>query len=707
MKFKYLGFSSLMIILASCTMQNANMKSSDNPFFSDFKTPYEVPAFDRITNDHFLPAFQEGIARHQADIDAIVNNPDPPAFSNTIEAMDYSGQLLSTVSKVFYNLTSANTSDEIQQIAEQVSPLLTEHYDNIKLNKELFDRVKTVYATRESLDLSTEQAKLLEETYKQFARGGANLPDDQQMTLREINKELSLLSLQFGKNLLNETNAFKLVIDNEDDLAGLPPFVRDAAAAAAKEDSLDGKWLITLHQPSRIPFLQFSERRELRQKVFTAYINRGNHNNENDNKDILAKMASLRVKKAGMLGYPTHAAYVLEENMSKNPETVYQFLDEIWKSALPVARAEAAEMQAMIDAEGGNFKLEPWDWWYYAEKIRKHKYDLDEEALKPYFVLDNVVDGMFNVARALYGITFTERKDIPVYHPEVHTYEVKEANGDFIGILFMDFFPRASKEGGAWMDSYRDQYKVNGVNITPVITMVMNFTKPMADMPSLLTFEEVSTLFHEFGHALHGMLSNTTYPKLSGTSVPRDFVELPSQIMENWASHPDVLKMFGKHYQTGEPIPQELIDKLEASKHFNQGFTTVEYMSACYLDLDWHTVTDTSLQDPLAFEKASMDRIGLIPEIVVRYRSPYFAHIFAGGYSAGYYSYIWAEVLDADAFEAFKANGIFDPETAKAFRNNILSKGGTDDPMKLYVNFRGQEPSVTPMLKRKGLLTGD
>jgi peptidyl-dipeptidase Dcp len=680
------------------------MKNTENPFFSKFNTPYEVPAFDRIENVHFLPAFKEGIKQHQEEIDAIVNNPAPPNFANTIEELDYSGQLLSTVRKVFYNLTSANTGEEIQQIARDVSPILTEHYDNIKLNLELFRKVKAVYDNRVNLQLTPEQSKLLEETYKQFARGGANLSKNKQSQLRKINKELSLLSLNFGDNLLAETNAYKLVLETEEDLAGLPPFVREAAASSAKEEGMEGKWLITLHNPSRIPFLQFSERRDLREQVFNAYINRGNNDNDHDNKEILSRMASLRVEKANLLGYQTHAAYILEENMAKDAETVYTFLDEVWQAALPVARAEASTMQSMIDAEGGNFMLKPWDWWYYAEKIRKKKYDLDESALKPYFVLENVVEGMFEVANRLYGLTFSEREDIPEYHPEVHTYEVKEANGDFIGILMMDFFPRASKEGGAWMSSYRKQYRIDEKNITPIITMVMNFTKPTSEKPSLLTFDEVSTLFHEFGHALHGLLSNSTYPRLSGTDVPRDFVELPSQIMENWASEPEVLKMFAKHYQTGGIIPQELIDKLEASKHFNQGFSTVEYMSACYLDMDWHTLTDIAIQDPLAFEKASMERIELIPEIVVRYRSPYFAHIFAGGYSSGYYSYIWAEVLDADAYAYFKENGIFDPTTATSFRNNILSKGGTGDPMDLYVAFRGQEPGVTPMLKRKGLV---
>jgi peptidyl-dipeptidase Dcp len=697
--------SLLMIgMMISCTTAEKKMKTEENPFFAPFGTPFETAAFDKIRNEHFLPAFQEGIRRHEKEIDAISSNPQAPDFENTVVALDRSGDLLVSVSNVFYNLTSANTSEELQAIAKEVSPLLTTHYDNILLNAKLFARIKAVYDRKDQLGLNTEQATLLDKTYKQFARGGANLPEDKQAQLREINKELSLLSLQFGDNMLAETNAFKLVIDKEEDLAGLPQFVRDAAAAAAKEDSLDGKWLITLHSPSRIPFLQFSDKRELREKLLKAYINRGDNNNQYDNKKIASKMAALRVKRANLLGYPTHADYVLEENMAKNPAAVYTFLDKVWTAALPVAKKEEAELQSMIDKEGSNFKLEAWDWWYYAEKLRKQKYDLDEEALKPYFSLENVRQAMFDVATRLYGITFNERNDIQKYHPDVRTFEVKEADGKHIGILYMDFFPRASKEGGAWMNSFRDQYRTADSSVTPIISMVLNFTKPTPDMPSLLTFEEVETMFHEFGHSLHGLLSDCTYRKTSGTSVPRDFVELPSQIMENWAAEPEVMKMYARHYKTGEVIPQELMDKIKASEYFNQGFITVEYMSACYLDMDWHTRTDTTQADAITFENQSMSKIGLIPEIVVRYRTPYFAHIFAGGYSAGYYSYLWAEVLDADAFQAFKETSLFDPATAKAFREYILSRGGTDDPMNLYKKFRGKEPDVKPMLKRKGLI---
>ena len=692
-------------MMISCTPSSqTKMENTENPFFKAFGTPFETPAFDKIENKHFLPAFQEGISIREKEIDAIVSNSDAATFENTVVALDRSGDLLASVSGVFYNLTSANTNEELQAIAKEVSPLLTTHYDNILLNEKLYLRVKAVWDQRETLGLNTEQSILLEKTYKQFERGGASLPPEKQAILREINKELSMLSLQFGDNLLAETNKFKLVIDNQEDLAGLPQFLIDAAADAAKEDSLDGKWLFTLHAPSRYPFLQFSAKRDLREEVLKAYINRGNNNDQYDNKAIASKMASLRVKRAQLLGYPSHADYILEENMAKNPQAVYDFLNKVWVAAVPVAKQERTEMQALIDAEGGNFKLEAWDWWYYAEKVRKQKYDLDEEALKPYFSLENVRLTMFDVATRLFGITFEERNDIPKYHPEVRPFEVKDADGSHLGILYMDFFPRASKEGGAWMNNYREQYMVGDSAVRPIITMVCNFTKSSGDTPSLLTFEEVSTLFHEFGHALHGMLSKCTYRRISGTSVARDFVELPSQIMENWAADPEVMKMYGKHYQTGEQIPQELIDKIQASKHFNQGFATVEYMSACYLDMDWHTLKDTVEQDVLGFEGASMEKIGLIPEIVVRYRSPYFSHIFAGGYSSGYYSYLWAEVLDADAFQAFKETSLFDPATAMAFRNNILARGGTEDPMKLYVQFRGKEPDVTAMLKRKGLV---
>lgn len=533
--------------------------------------------------------------------------------------------------------------------------------------------------------------------------GGADLDDQAKARFREINEELSLLTLQFGENVLKENNAFELVIVAEENLAGLPDSVVAAAGETAAERGHQGDWIFTLDKPSMIPFLQYSEKRELREEIFKAYINRGNNDNAEDNKQVAAKIAHLRRERAKLLGYESHADFVLELNMAKEPKGVYDLLNQLWEPAIEMAKNEAQELQAMIRQEGNDFKLQPWDWWHYAEKVKKVKYDLDDEVLRPYFKLENVRDGAFEVANKLYGIQFIEREDLPKYHEDVKTFEVKEADGTHLGVLYTDYFPRASKRGGAWMNSFRKQSRREGGKITPVISNVCNFSKPTGDKPALLSFEEASTLFHEFGHALHGLLSDATYDRLSGTSVPRDFVELPSQIMENWASHPDVIKSYAKHYETGEPIPQELVDKLKNASLFNQGFATVEYLAASFLDMDWHTITEDREQNTLEFENDSLSEIGLIPEIVVRYRSPYFNHIFSGGYSAGYYSYIWAEVLDADAFEAFREAGIFDQETARSFRKNILEKGGTADPMTLYKRFRGAEPKVEPLLKKRGL----
>ena len=693
--FLFLVFAGLLFWACS--------KQGKNPFFSDYNTPFNTPPFEKIKEEHYLPAFNEGIKQQQKQIDAIANNSEAPTFKNTIEAIENSKPLLTKVINVFYNMTSANTNDELQRIAKEVAPLLSKNRDDINLNEKLFKRVKAVYEKKDKLNLSVEQNMLLEKYYKDFVRGGANLDEEKKGKLREINKELSVLTVQFGENILKENNVFELVIEKEEDLAGLPEAVITGAAETAKEREHEGKWVFTLHKPSMIPFLQYSEKRELREKIFKAYINRGNNNNELDNKANSSRIATLRVEKATLLGYKTHADFVLENNMAKQPENVYELLNKLWVPALKIAKKEANELQDMIYKEGKNFKLEAWDWWYYAEKLKKAKYELDDETLRPYFKLENVRDGVFAVANKLYGIQFVEITDIPKYHEDVKVFEVKEADGSHIGILYTDYFPRASKRGGAWMNSFRKQSRQEGKEITPVICNVCNFSKPTGDKPALLSFEEVTTLFHEFGHALHGLLSNSTYEKLSGTSVPRDFVELPSQIMENWASEPEVLKMYAKHYETGEVIPQELIDKLKNASHFNQGFATVEYLAASFLDMDWHTLTEAKEYDALEFETNSLDKIGLIPEIVVRYRSPYFNHIFSGGYSSGYYSYIWAEVLDADAFEAFKETSLFDKKTAQAFRKNILEAGGTENPMTLYKRFRGAEPKVEPLLKRRGL----
>ncbi len=675
----------------------------ENPFFSEYNTPFQTPPFHLIKTVHYMPAFKEGMKQQRAEIKQIVKNPQVPTFENTIEAFERSDALLTKVDNVFDNMRSALTNDELQIIAKEVAPLLSKHSDDIFLDEGLFKRVKTVYENRAEFNLNQEQKMLLKETYKAFVRGGANLPEDKKAEFREINKELSLLSIQFGENVLEEDNAFELLIEDENDLAGLTEAIITSAAEAANERGHSGKWVITLHKPSFMPFLQFSEKRELREKVFKAYINRANNSNEYDNKEILKKMVDLRLKRAKLLGYETHASFILEENMAKNSENVYGLLTQIWKPALRKAKRERAALQTLIDEEGHSFKLQPWDWWYYAEKLKKQKYDLDEEIMKPYFKMQNVREGAFMVANKLWGITFEERTDIPVYHSDVKVFEVKEADGTHIGIYFTDYFPRASKRGGAWMSSYRKQYRLDDRNFTPIITNVGNFTKPIGEVPSLLRWEEVETLFHEFGHALHGLLSDRTYQSLTGTSVPRDFVELPSQIMENWASEPQVLKMYARHYQTDEPIPDELIQKIQNTSKFNQGFVNVEKVSAAFLDMDWHTLTEPTDQKVLEFEENSLNKIGLIPEIVVRYRSPNFRHIFAGGYSAGYYSYMWAEVLDADAFQAFKENGIFDRETGNAYRISILAAGGTEDPMVLYRRFRGKDPSVQPLLDRRGL----
>ncbi|MEA3445608.1 MAG: M3 family metallopeptidase [Bacteroidota bacterium] len=699
----------LTIVLAFVAMSCNNQpkqKSEDmenNPFFTEYSTPFQVPPFDKIKTEHYMPAFIEGMKQQKQEIETIIGVSEP-SFDNTIAALDYSGGLLTKVSNVFFNLKSAITNPEIEAIAKEVSPLLSQHKDDIGLNPDLFKNVKAVYNKKGELNLTTEQNRLLDKVYKRFVRGGANLSVDDQEKFRAINKELSMLQLQFSENMLAETNAFKMIIDKTDDLAGLPESVINAAADEAKNAGQEGKWIFTVQKPSMIPFLQYSEKRELREKILKAYINRGDNNNENDNKTIVKQIARLRLEKANLLGYVSHSAFVLDNNMAKEPERVYNFLDDLWEKALPMAKAEAIELQELINNEKGKFKLEAWDWWYYTEKLRKSKYNLNEEELRPYFKLENVIDGAFAVANNLYGISFAELNDMPVYHPEVRVFDVLNNDNSHLGVLYMDFFPRESKRGGAWMTEFRQQSIKDDKDIRPVISVVCNFSKPSGDTPALLNFDEVETLFHEFGHALHGLFSECTYPGIAGTNVARDFVELPSQFMENFCSEPEALALFAKHYKTGEIIPQELVDKIIASSHFNQGFVAVEYLSAAYLDLDWHNMKEAVDVDVNKFEQAVLDKIGLIPEITVRYRSTYFAHVFSGGYSSGYYSYIWAELLDADAFQAFKENGLFDQTTASAFRKELLSKGGTDDPMLLYENFRGAKPKIEPLLRRKGFL---
>ncbi|OGD27682.1 MAG: peptidase M3 [Candidatus Aminicenantes bacterium RBG_13_63_10] len=692
------------LVACSCTKKETPAAASSiNPFFISWSTPFETPPFNLIKDADYMPALLEGMARQKAEVEAIASSAEPPTFANTLEALDRSGSLLVKVSNVFFAMTTNNTNDTLQKVQTEVSPLLSRHQDDIFLNARLFERIKAVNDQKASLNLQPEQARLLERIYKAFVRGGANLDDAKKAELRKANEELSVLTVKFGDNLLKDDNGFTLTIDQAEDLAGLPPSVVEGAAEAAKERGLAGKWVFTLHKPSLIPFLQYSDKRDLRQKIYAAYINRGNNNDASDNKAILSRIAALRVKRAGLLGYKTHADYVLEDCMAKTPSGVYGLLEKLWSPSLRMAKSERQALQAVIDREDGGFKLASWDWWYYAEKLRKAKYALDDQLLKPYFKLDDIIQGAFDVANTLWGLQFVERTDIPKYHPDVRTFEMKEADGRHIGIMYTDYFPRASKRGGAWSSAFRAESVREGKKITPVVYNVGNFSMPAGDTPSLLTFEEVKTLFHEFGHALHDLLSDCTYETLTGTNVSRDFVELPSQIMENWAGDPEVVKTYAKHYQTGEPIPQELLDKVQKAGMFNQGFETVEYLAASYLDMDWHTLTDPAAQDALKFEDAALAKIGLIPEIVVRYRSPYFQHIFSGGYSAGYYSYIWSEVLDADAFQAFKETSLFDRATAESFRRNILARGNTEEPMDLFKKFRGREPKVEALLKRRGL----
>ena len=688
----------IFILATTCMMYSCTTQTETNPFLSEFQTEHGVPPFDKIKLEHYEPAFLKGIEEQNANIDAIVNNSETPTFENVIVALDNSAPILDRVSAIFYNMTDAEKTPGLNELSIKIAPTLSEHSDNISLNQELFKKVNAVYQQKESLKLTTEQERLLEETYKDFVRSGANLSSEKQARLREINKQLSTLGLTFSDNILNENNAFKLYIDKEKDLAGLPEWFRQSAAEEAKADGQEGKWLFTLGNASRLPFLQYSENRPLREQIYKAYINRGNNNDKNDNKKIITDIVSRRLEKAQLLGFDCYSNFVLDNTMAKNSTTVMNFLNNLWSYSLPKAKAEAADLQKIMDKEGKGEKLEAWDWWYYTEKLRKEKYNLEEDEIKPYFKLENVREGAFAVANKLYGITLTKLEGIPVYHPDVEVFEVKDADGSHMGIFYVDYFPRPGKSGGAWMSNYREQQG----DIRPLVCNVCSFTKPVGDTPSLLTIDEVETLFHEFGHALHGLLTKCNYKGISGTNVVRDFVELPSQINEHWATEPEVLKMYAKHYQTGETIPDSLIEKILNQKTFNQGFMTTELLAAAILDMNLHNLTDTKNLDVLAYEKEAMNQLNLIPEIAPRYRTTYFNHII-GGYAAGYYSYLWANVLDNDAFEAFKEHGIFDKKTADLFRYNVLEKGNSEDPMTLYKNFRGAEPQLEPMLKNRGM----
>ncbi|MGM0649479.1 MAG: M3 family metallopeptidase [Bacteroidota bacterium] len=678
----------------------------DNPFFRTWETRYGTPPFDEIENEHFLPAFKEAIKQEEEDIAEITGNEDAPTFENTIEPFDRSGKMLTKVSRVFFNLKSALSDSTIQSIAKEVSPMLSEHSSNIMLDEKLFERIDAVYEKRKNAGLNDEQIRVVEKYHEDFIRNGASLNDEDKEKLRKLDKDLSLLSMEFGDNVLAETNKnFKLVVEDEDNLAGLPDNVIKSASKRAEELDMEGKWVFQLSRASMIPFLKFAENRDLREKLYKGYIMRGNHDDEFDNKDIIKKMVKKRAKRAELLGHENHADYVIEKNMAESPEAVDDFLMKLWNAALPVAKQEVKDMQNIIISEGKTFKLAPWDWWYYAEKVKKHKYDLDESELKPYLRLENVRDGMFWVAKNLYDINFNKLNDIHVYHPDVEVYEVTESDRSLIGLLYMDYYTRDSKRGGAWCTSFRKaSYDEDGNRIHPLASVVTNFTKGTYEDPALLSWDQANTLFHEFGHALHGLFTDGHYKRTAG-DVPRDFVELPSQIMENFAGEPEVLKRYAKNYATGTTITDELIDKIQESRHFNQGFETVEYLAAALLDLDYHTLpADDSVEDVLAFEAKSMNRIGLIDEIYPRYRSTYFQHIFSGGYSAGYYVYIWAGVLDADAFHAFKESGdIFNKELAAKFRRHCLAEVGNGPAMEQYIKFRGQEPSEEYLLERRGL----
>ncbi len=694
---------ALTVLFCGTLALTAAPTKSTNPFFQEFKTPFGVPPFEKIKVEHYMPAFRAGIDENQREVKAIAESTAPATFANTVEPLEKSGALLKRVTSVFFVLSESMTDEKMQAIATEVSPLLSKNSDDILLNERLFERIKRVYENREKESLTPEQKRLTEIYYKRFLRNGAALPQEMKDRLRKINEELGLLELKFSDNVLAENNAFQMVLDKREELAGLPEGVVSGAAEAAQERGLTGKWVFTLHKPSLLPFLTYSDRRDLREKLYRGYFEKGNNNDSLDNKAILVKITNLRIDKAHILGFPSFADYSLTENMAQNPDKVYTFLGQIWEPARRKALQEAAEWEALGKKDDPSFKLQPWDWWYYAEKVRKAKYDLDEESLRPYFKLENVLQGAFDVAGKLYGLKFVERKDIPKYHKDVRVFEVLEKDGRHVGIFYTDYFPRASKRGGAWMNSFRDQSIVGGKRIAPVVSNNGNFSKPTGDKPALLSFEEVTTLFHEFGHALHGLLMNVTYSTVGGAGMPIDFIELPSQIMENWASEPEVLKSYAKHYQTGEVMPDALIAKMSNAKRFNQGFETVEYLAASILDMDWHRLQTPFEGSPLEFEKRSMERIGLMPEILPRYRSTYYLHIFGGGYSAGYYSYIWAQVLDADAFQAFKETSLFDSEAAARFRKFILERSGTDEAMKLYKEFRGAEPKVDALLKRKGL----
>jgi peptidyl-dipeptidase Dcp len=705
MKKSNLFMSAILVLSVTVGCGEKNKPQGENPLLQTWNTPYGIPPFDQIQYEHYLPAFEEGMKQQKAEIEAICSNSEEPTFENTCEALEYSGELLYRVSTLFFVLKLAGNSPEMEVIAEKITPMLSAHADDISLNKELFERIKTVYNKKEELNLEPVEKRLLEEQYKGFVRGGANIPEEQQPRFREINEKLGLLALKFENNVLKASNNYKLAVDDKSRLAGMPENALSAALELGnKDDATKGKYVFTIQLPSYEPLLQYCSDRELRKEIWTAYATRCTSDSLS-NLDVIEETVNLRIERAKMFGFDTHAAFVLDDCMAKTPKAVNDLLLQVWKPAIKKAKEEAADYQKMIDTEGGNFKLEPCDWRYYTEKLRKEKYDIDVEEMSAYFSLQNVKNGVFEISEKLFGISFHQNTNLPAYHNDNEIFEVKRGD-EVIAILYMDYFPRESKGSGAWMTNFREQwYDKNGKNVIPIVSLVLNSAKPTADAPSLLSFDQVETFFHEFGHGLHGMLTNCKYRSLSGTNVSRDFVELPSQIMENWASDPKILKMYAKHYKTGETIPDEVIAKLEASSTYGQGFINAELLASSFLDMAYYTLKSPTKINAVEFETKAMKEIGLIPEIIARHRSTYFKHIFTTGYDAGYYSYTWAAVLDADAFEAFKEKGdLFDKETADKFRTFVLEKGNTQDPMELYVSFRGKKPVIEPLLKNRGLL---
>lgn len=679
----------------------------ENPLLAIWDTEFGVPPFDQIQNDHYLPAFREAMKIHRAEIDAIVANQEAPSFENTIVALEEAGSLYSRVGRVFGAVNGAHTNDTLTDVAQTLAPERAAHGDAVILNPDLWARVNTVFEGKDELGLTPEQAKLLEETHKGFVRSGAALDEDAKARIMEINSEMAELSTQFGLNVLAETNAYELVVTDSADLGGLPANLVALAAERALTNGHEAGWAFGLDRPSINPFLEYSPNRDLRRDIFMGYALRGDNDNDQDNKRILARVAARRAERAQIMGYPTHAHFILEDNMAETPDRVLSFMEEVWRPALDVAKQERADMQEMMNAEGVPGKLEGWDWRHYTEKVRRARFALDQEALLPFFEVNAVRDGVFMITENLYGFTFHEREDLPRWHPDQQVFEVREADGSHLGVLYLDFFTRPSKRGGAWMNSLRSQSNVDGF-VSPIVTTNFNFPPATADGPSLIGLDNAMTLAHEMGHALHGLMSDVTYSSLSGTSVPRDFVEFGSQIMENWMGEPEVLTQYAKHYETGEPLPADVVEKLQASATFNQGFITVEFIAAALLDMGWHLLEEPVELDADAFETAEMQRVGLIEEIIPRYRSTYFNHIFSGGYSAGYYSYLWAEVLDKDAFQAFvEAGDLFDSDTSDRLRQEILSRGGTRPGMELYVNFRGREPSIQALLEARGLAGGN